>query len=150
MKLALRALILLSLASTAFAADPAGEKALHDYVLTMPKVKAYAAATEALQAASAKNAALKTEVDSDNGASDTLAQQVAIYERHPKVYAFYSAQGLGKQEAVLVGQAVQGACSVAAYPQLAAKMAATVSPSQVAFCKANLPELRKMKALGIE
>ena len=150
MKLVLHALIFLSLVGTAFAADPAGEKALHDYVLTMQKVKAYAAAAEALEVASTSNPGLKAEIDSDSEATDTLAQQVAMFDRHPKVYAFYSARGLSKQEAVLVGQAVQGACSVAAYPQLAAKMAATVSPSQVAFCKANLPELRALKVLGIE
>jgi hypothetical protein len=137
-------------AGLALAADPAGEKAIHDYTLTMPKVKAWAEATQAFNDAAAKSPALAAEASGPGGSDDTLAQTIATFDRHPKLYAFYSAKGISKEEAALVPLAIQGACSVATYPQLAQKMASMTSPAQVAFCKTNLAEIRKLKVYGLE
>jgi hypothetical protein len=137
-------------AGLALASDPAGEKAIHDYTLTMTKVRAWAEATQAFNDAAMKSPALAEEANGSGGSNDTLAQTIASFDHHPKLYAFYAAKGISKEEAALVPLAVQGGCSVAAYPQLAQKMATMTSPAQVAFCKANLAEIRKLKVYGLE
>jgi sirohydrochlorin ferrochelatase len=137
-------------ATSAFAArsDPAGDKAMHDYVLTMPKVKAYGAATEALAAAIKKDAALADEAEKSSDEPDqTLEQLRAKLDRHPKLFAFYAQEGLSKDDVVLLPLTLINGVSVVEYPQLEEKMKAVVSPDQIAFCKAHLEELKKMKFL---
>ncbi len=148
MKLAPFLLFALLAAIPAFAAhdDPAGDKAMHDYVLTMPKVEAYGTATEALATAMKKDAALADEAAKSGDEPDqTLEQLRAKLDRHPKLFAFYAREGLSKDDAVLLPLALINGVSVVEYPQLEEKMKAVVSPDQIAFCKAHLEELKKMK-----
>ncbi|HUJ48144.1 MAG TPA: hypothetical protein VLV55_13500 [Rhizomicrobium sp.] len=126
--------------------DPAGEKAMHDYVLTMSKVKAYDAASSAATAALKADSSLKAEADkSSNEPDKTFADIKAKFMHHPRLMAFYAKQGLTADDAVLVPLTLMSACTVAQYPQIAAKMASTVSPGQVAFCKQNMATLKTMK-----
>lgn len=126
--------------------DPAGEKAMHDYVLTMPKVKAYDAASSAAMAAMKSDPSLKAEADkSGNEPDKTFADIKAKFMHHPRLAAFYARQGLTVDDAVLVPLTLMGACTVAQYPQIAAKMADTVSPGQIAFCKQNMATLKTLK-----
>ena len=126
--------------------DPAGDKAMHDYVLTMPKVKAYDAATNALMAAAKANPSLKAEGEAMNKEPDkTFADLKAKIAHHPHYYAFFSKQGLSVDDTVLVPITLLSACSVVQYPQIAASMADTVSPSQITFCKQNMAQLKAMK-----
>jgi hypothetical protein len=126
--------------------DPAGEKAMHDYVLSMPKVKSFEAAIDAMTAAMKSDASLKAEADkSDTEPGKTIADIRAKFDHHPRLFAFYARQGLSKDDAILMPLALMNACSVVQYPQIAAKMASSVSSAQIAFCKTNLPTLQKMK-----
>lgn len=138
--------LLAAIPASAAHEDPAGDKAMHDYVLTMPKVKAYETATEALDAAIKKDSALQSEVEKSEDEPDaTIAQIRAKLDHHPKLFAFYAAEGLNKDDAVLLPLTLINGVSVVQYPQLEEKMKAVVSPDQIAFCKANLEELKKMK-----
>ncbi|HEV2562133.1 MAG TPA: hypothetical protein VGT78_08310 [Rhizomicrobium sp.] len=136
-------------ATPAFArksSDPAGDKAMHDYVLTMPKVKAYDAATNALMASAKSDPSLKAEGEAMNKEPDkTFADLKAKIAHHPHYYAFFSKQGLSVDDTVLVPITLMSACSVVQYPQIAASMADTVSPSQITFCKQNMAQLKAMK-----
>jgi hypothetical protein len=124
----------------------ADNKTLHDYVLTMPKVKAYETATENLTTAAKADAALKAEGDKASEEPDkTFADIKAKFAHHPRLYAFYAKQGLSVDDAVLIPLTLMSACTVAQYPQIAAKMADSVSPGQVAFCKQNMAALKSMK-----
>lgn len=126
--------------------DPAGEKAMREFVLSMPKVKAFSAATEAVTAAMKADPSLKAEAEkADNEPDQTFADLRAKLDHHPRVFAFYAKQGLSKDEAILVPLTLMGACTVAQYPQIAPKLASTVSPGQIAFCKANMAELKNYK-----
>ena len=119
---------------------------MHDYVLTMPKVKAFSAATDAANAAMKADPSLKAEADkSDNEPDKTIADLRAKFDHHPRLYAFYARQGLSKDEAILLPLSLMGACTVAQYPQIAPKLASTVSPGQIAFCKENMAELKNYK-----
>src|SRR5262249_36515303 len=71
-------------AMAAGAQDPAGEKAMHDYVLTMSKVKAYDAASSAATAAMKADSSLKAEADkSSNEPDKTFADIKAKFMHHP-------------------------------------------------------------------
>jgi hypothetical protein len=124
----------------------ADDAMLRAYVLTMPKVKAYETATENAMAAGKSDPSLKAEGEKMSGEPDkTFADIKAKFVRHPHLYAFYAKQGLSIEDAILVPLTLMGACTVAQYPQIAAKMADSVSPSQIAFCKQNMATLKTMK-----
>ena len=125
--------------------DPAGDKAMRDYVLSMPKVKAYSAGNDALAAATASDQSLMDESEKmDNEPDKTFADLKARIARHPRFYAFFSKQGLSTDDVVLIPVTLITACTAAQIPQAAAKLADRVSPAQITFCKDNLATLKTM------
>ena len=146
----LAALCLLGAASAHAAPDDAaGDKQIHDYVLTMDKVKAYEAADANLQAAANSNAMLRNERWQMSREPDaTPADLIAKFDRHPNIFIFYSKRGLSTADAALIPIALMSACSAAQSPALAQGMAGTVSPQQIEFCKANMSELQSMPILS--
>lgn len=137
------------LVAAARAGDPASEPSLRDYLPTMAKARAFDAAEAQAAAALKKDPTLAAEADAaGDEAGDTASALRAKFDRHPRLYAFFAAQGLSKDDAVLLPLTLMNACSVAQMPSLQAKMADVVSPQQVAFCKAHLAELQKLKFFG--
>jgi hypothetical protein len=129
--------------------DPQGLETLRNYVLTMDKVKAYDAATRALQGAAQSDQRLQAEANAISATQQrTLADAVANFGRHPLIDAFYSRQGLGPLDAIVLPVAVSNACSAAAYPQAEAKFASETSPAQIAFCKANLRAIEALPSFN--
>ncbi|HEX4534859.1 MAG TPA: hypothetical protein VH000_11555 [Rhizomicrobium sp.] len=125
--------------------SPADDTAVHDYVLTMDKVKAYEAADADLQAAARSSNALRGEIRQMAHEPDaTSADLIAKFDKHPEIFAFYSKQGLSKADAALIPVTLLPACSAAQSPELAAGMSGLVAPQQVDFCKANMSELQSM------
>ena len=123
-------------------------KMLHNYVLTMPKVKAYEAATENMMAAGKSDPSLQAEGERMSSEPDkTLTDVRAKFAHHPRLYAFYAKQGLSMDDAMLIPLTLMSACTVVQYPQIGAKMADSVSGSQIAFCKQNTAALKAMKFL---
>ena len=91
--------------------DP-GAHIMKDYVLTMPKLKAYEAAYGALVIAAKSDPSLKADVDAASSENDpTIATTIAKMDHHPRVYAFFQKQGLSKPEAALIPLIVMDACS---------------------------------------
>jgi len=130
--------------------DPAGAKALHDYTLSMDKVKRYEAAMESLQAAGGADPSLKTEGEKMSEEPDrTLADIEAKFDRHPRVYALYAKQGLSKLDAAALPIALMDAITVVQMPQIGPKMADRVSDAQLAFCKAHMAELKATKFMNM-
>jgi hypothetical protein len=140
--------VILLVAGAAHAAggiSAADNKMLHDYALTMPKVKAYDAATQNMMVAGKSDASLKAEGEKMSGEPDkTLADVRSKFAHHPRLYAFYAKQGLSMDDAMLIPLTLMSACTVAQYPQIGAKIAASVSGSQIAFCKQNMAALKAM------
>lgn len=132
-------------AHAAGASDPAGDRMLKSYVLSMDKIAKYDAASRAVTAAMKSDPGLKAE---DEKMSDepegTVAELEAKFTRHPRLFAFYAKQGLSKDDAVLLPLALMGACTLAQTPANASKGDdETTSASQVAFCRKNLAALKK-------
>jgi hypothetical protein len=140
--LAIAALSAFAVASAA-ADDVAGDRVLKNYVLSMDKVAKYDAASKAVMAAMKSDPGVRAEAEKmSEEPQDTLAELEAKFTRHPRLFAFYQKQGLSKDDAVIIPMAVIGACALAqASP--ADTGDDTTSPAQVAFCRKNLPALKK-------
>jgi hypothetical protein len=118
---------------------------MHDYVLTMPKLKAYDAAYSALNTAAKGDKGLQADIAKASSENDqTIAQTIAKMDHYPRVYAFFQKQGLSKAEASLVPLILMSACMVAQYPTAQAGMAKEVAPGQAAFCKANMAAIKSL------
>lgn len=145
LQLGLGVLLLTCGAALAGDLDAASEKTLHDYVLTMPKVRAYEAAHVALMAAAAHDATLKADYEAAGAEqTKTMADEVAKMTHHPRTYAFFAKQGLSKDDAIILPMALMGGCMVVQYPEAAKGLAAQTSPQQAIFCKQNKADLSKM------
>ncbi len=124
--------------------DP-GAHIMKDYVLTLPKLKAYDAAYLALVAAAKADPSLKAEVEAASNEHDpTIADTIAKMDHHPRVYAFFQKQGLSKPEAALLPLIVMDACAAAQYPQVLQTMGDMVSAAQADFCKANQASIKTL------
>jgi hypothetical protein len=118
---------------------------MHDYVLTMPKLKAYDVAYGALITAAKSDKGLQADVAKASAENDqTIAQTIGKMDHFPRVYAFFQKQGLTKTEASLLPLIVMDACVVAQYPTAQAGMAKEVAPGQAVFCKANMAAIKGM------
>ena len=130
--------------------DPAGAKALHDYTLSMDKVKRYDAAMDAWRAAGSSDPPLKAEGEKMSDEPDsTLADVEAKFDRHPRVYAFFARQGLSKLDAAALPIVLMDAITVVQMPQVGPKMTDRVSDAQLAFCRTHMAELKAVKSLGM-
>lgn len=124
--------------------DP-GAHLMKDYVLTMPKLKAYDAAYLALVTAAKTDAALKADVEAASNEHDpTIADTIAKMDHHPRVYAFFQKLGLSKMEAALLPLIVLDACTAVQYPQMLQTMGDMVSAGQADFCKANQASIKTL------
>ena len=128
--------------------DP-GAHIMKDYVLTMPKLKAYETAYEALVTAAKTDPSLKADIDAASSEHDpTIADTIAKMDHHPRVYAFFQKQGLSKPEAALIPLIVMDACMAVQYPQVLQTMGDMVAPAQVAFCKANAAGIKALRVFS--
>jgi hypothetical protein len=142
--LATAAVLLLAMPAFADAIDnDPSVHIMHDYVLTMPKLKAYDAAYSALTTAAKADKSLQSDLTKASAENDqTIAQTIGKMDHYPRVYAFFQKQGLSKAEASLVPLILMSACTVAEYPTAQAGLVKEVAPSQAAFCKTNMAAIK--------
>jgi len=129
----------------AHAPDPDAH-VMHDYVLTMPKAKAYEAGYLALVTAAKADKGLQAEVaGASSERAPTIADTIAKMDRHPRVYAFFQKQGLSRNEAALLPLILMNACAAVQYPAVLKSMGDMVSQPQVDFCKTNMAALKTLR-----
>jgi hypothetical protein len=130
--------------------DP-GYKIMHDYVLTMPKVKAYDTAYGALLAATKTDPSLKADLAAASSENDqTIAATIDKMNKHPRVYAFFQKQGLSKMEASLLPLILMDACTASQYPSMIPQLADRMTPAQADFCKINMATIKTMHFFGAQ
>ena len=124
--------------------SPADNKALHDYTLSMDKVKAMQAAMDDYKAAAAKDPSLKSQTKDIGNEAQSVAQMEAKFQTNARLMAIYSRRGITAADAVLMPLTLMSASVAAQYPSAAAKLTAQTSQQQVDFVKAHSAELKKM------
>ena len=143
------ALVLAAAPALAGTGNDPGGRVLHDFVLTMPKLQAYDRGYKALIVAAKADPSLKADSEAMSSEQDpTVADTIAKMDRHPRVYAFFQKQGLGKPEAALLPIVLMNACMAVQYPAVARQMADMIAPAQVDFCKANGAAIRTLSFFG--
>ncbi len=145
---ALAAAVALSFVGTAQAksddVSPADSKAMHDYVLSMDKIKAMGAAVDEFKAHPGMQAQAKAVGDS----SKSIAEMEAKVQGNPQLMAVYSHHGLNAADAVVMPFVLMYAGMCVQYPTMAASLAEQTSPAQIAFYKAHQAELKNLKWMG--
>jgi hypothetical protein len=134
-------------ASAAGDISPADQKMLHDYTLTMDKVKGLQAAMADSEKA---GPAVAEEAKSIGNDAQSLTEMKTKLAAHPTLLAIYSKHGLTADDAVLMPFVLMSAGIAAQYPDAAKELTGQTSPQQIAFMKAHEAELKGMKLGGGE
>jgi hypothetical protein len=124
--------------------SPADNKALHDYTLSMDKVKAMQAAMDDYKAAVAKDPSLKDQTKDIGNEAQSIAQMEARFQANTRLMTIYSRRGITAADAVLMPLTLMSASVAAQYPAAAAKLTAQTSLQQIDFVKVHSAELKKM------
>ncbi len=109
--------------------SPADNKALHDYTLSMDKVKAMQAAMDDYKAAAAKDPSLKDQTKDIGNEAQSIAQMEARFQANTRLMTIYSRRGITAADAVLMPLTLMSASVAAQYPAAAAKLTAQTSPA---------------------
>jgi hypothetical protein len=138
--------VFIAAASAVQAGDlsPADNKAMHDYALSMDKVKAMQAAMDDYKAAVAKDPKLASESKDVGDDSKSIAQMEAKFQSNPKLMSIYSRHGISSADAVLMPLTLMSASVAVQYPSAAAKLSAQTSQQQIDFVKTHGADLKKM------
>jgi Flp pilus assembly protein TadG len=136
--------LLFTLPALADDLDPASAKQLHDYTLSMDKVKAMQAAMDDFNRAAASDPGLRQQSKDTGDNSKSVAEMEAKIKASPRMYAIYQKHGLTAEDAVVMPFVLMDAGMAVQYPSAAAKLSNQMSPAQVAFYKQHQAELKKM------
>lgn len=135
----------MGLSVPAFAAadlSPADKKAMHDYVLSMDKVKAMGAALNDFQKLAKKDPSLDAQGHGIGDNSKSIAEMEARISANSKIMSVYRAHGLSAADAVVMPFVLMYAGMAVEYPQTAAKLSSETSPQQIAFFRQNEKALK--------
>jgi hypothetical protein len=135
----------LLLAAPAFAdADlsPADKKAMHDYTLSMDKVKGMGAALDDFKKMEKSDPSLEKQAHNVGDTSKSITEMEAKVASNPKMMAVYRAHGLSPADAVLMPFVLMYAGMIVEYPSAGAKLSDETSPAQIAFFKQNEKALK--------
>jgi len=135
----------LVLAAPAFAASdlsPADKKAMHDYVLSMDKVKAMGAAMDDFKKMERSDPSLEKQAHGMGDDSKSIAEMEAKVGSNPKMMAVYKAHGLTPADAVIMPFVLMYAGMIVQYPSAGTKLSDETSPQQIAFFKQNEKALK--------
>jgi len=124
--------------------DPASAKVLHDYTLSMDKVRAMQATMDDFNKAAASDPSFKRESDQAGDNDKTVAEMIAKVKATPRMLAMYQKHGLTAEDAVVMPFVLMDAGMAVQYPSAAAKLSPQMSAAQVAFYKEHQAELKNM------
>jgi hypothetical protein len=132
-----------SLPALADSLDPATAKRLHDYVLSMDKIRAMQAATDELNKAAASDPSL-LKVSGNQANAPTLAVSIAQLKANTRVIAFYQRHGLSADDVCMIPFVLIDAGMATQYPNVGKSLSDRVSSAQLAFYKQHADEMSKM------
>jgi len=119
----------------------ADRQVLQTYKLSMDKLRHFAAGDKALYADAARDPALKAEIAkmADEEPQKSLGDLQAKLQRHPRVAAYYTKEGITAQEAVVIPLATMEAMGA-----VETKGAGDASPDQIEFVKQHKAEIQTL------
>ncbi len=122
--------------------SPADKKAMHDYTLSMDKVKGMGAVLDDFKKMEKSDPSLEKQAHNVGDTSKSIAEMEAKVASNPKMMAVYRAHGLSPADAVLMPFVLMYAGMIVQYPSAGAKLSDETSPAQIAFFKQNEKALK--------
>ena len=126
-------------------AEKADEAAIHDYILTMPKIHTYAAASKDMVAVQ-KDAGIASEakrLEADDKAS--MLEKVRMIETTcPHMNAWIKAHGMNAREFMLIPMTLMTTGLAAYAKDQGGKDVAFVNPANIAFYRQHKEEIEKL------
>ncbi len=155
MKIATVVMALVFLASAAFAqakhaakeADP-DEPVIHDYILTMDKVRKYAEVARKIEAASKADPALAAEMQKVTDTDVYNVQKAALAEKSPHLAAFFKSNGITARDFVFTPMTAFTAALAIVAEDAKGKPPAFVNPVNIKFVREHKGELEKLNLAG--
>jgi hypothetical protein len=129
--------------------DPRDEAAIHDYVLTMPRVQAYAAAVKAAQTEGLNEKSMAAECSNLDDDKMSLVDKVQYVENScPKLNTWIKAHGLTANDFMVIPMSLITAGFAQVAIDAGGKPPAFINPANVEFVKQHKDELQKLDIIG--
>jgi hypothetical protein len=122
----------------------ADEMAIRDYVLTMDKVKAYAAVAQKAGATAQADPALAAEMKKVEAADVSNTQKVAMMEKSPHVAAFFKSAGITPHDFVFTPMTILTASLGIAAQDAKKQPPSYITPANMKFVRDHREELEKL------
>ena len=120
------------------------EPAIHDYVLTMDKIKKYAEVSKKLEAASKSDPALAAEMKKIEDADVYNVDKAAMIEKSPRVATALTSNGITARDFVLTPMTAFTAAIGIAAEDAKKQPPAYINPVNIKFVRAHKDELEKL------
>jgi hypothetical protein len=150
------AAILISLSSLAPAQDQTDDKsnpdeaAIHEYLLTIPKLQKYSEVVRKMNEAGKSEPAMVAEMKKISDSDAYNVHKAEMMEKSPHLAAFLKANGMTTREFVLTPVVALTAAMATAAQDLKAEPPAFVNPANIQFVRDHKAELEKYNLMGGE
>jgi hypothetical protein len=126
------------------------EPAIHDYVLTMPKIQKYSETVKKLNDAGKTDPVMVAEMKKISDFDGYNVQKAAMIDKSPHLSAFLKANGLTGRDFVMTPMVGLTAALAVAAQDLKADPPAFVNPANIQFVREHKAELEKYNLMGGE
>ncbi len=124
------------------------EAVIHDYILTMAKVNAYATFAQSAAAAAQADPAMAAEMSKVSAADVSNVQKVAMMEKSPHVAAYFKSKGMTPRDFVFTPMTALTAALGVAAEDAKKQPPSYINPANIKFVREHRAELEKMNLFG--
>jgi hypothetical protein len=126
------------------------EPAIHDYILTMPKIQKYSETVKKLNDSGKSDPVMVAEMKKISDFDGYNIQKATMIDKSPHLSAFLKANGLTSRDFVLTPMVGLTAALAVAAQDLKADPPSFVNPANIQFVRAHKAELEKYNLMGGE
>lgn len=126
------------------------EPAIHDYILTMPKIQKYSDVVKKLNEAGKSDPAMVAEMKKISDTDVPNVQKGAMIDKSPRLSAFLKANGVTGRDLVLLPIVALTAALATTAQDMKAQVPEFVNPANVQFVRDHKAEMEKYKVMGGE
>lgn len=131
------------------AANP-DESAIHDYILTMPKIQKYSEVVKKMSEMGKSDPVMVAEMKKISDSDVYNVQKAEMVDKSPHLAAFLKANGMTGRDFVLTPMVTLTAAMATAAQDLKAEAPQFVNPANIQFVRDHKVELEKYNLLGGE
>ncbi len=126
------------------------EPAIHDYILTMAKIKNYSDVAKKMTDMGKSDPAMVTELKKISDSDVSNVEKAAMIEKSPHLSAFLKANGMTGRDFVLTPMVALTAALATAAQDMKAQAPEFVNPANIQFVRDHKAELEKYNLMGGE